>query len=372
MSYSWERIKNILIKEFIQVLRNPRLRLLLFLPPLFQTLVFGYAVTSDVRNISIALYDLDNTPASRELVRDFTYSKYFTVKKVIYTDREEKDLIDHAEVNAVLNIERGFGRALVAGRTAPVQLIIDGTDSNTAAIILNYAGQVIEEYSMRTAPLELKKFPQLDLRPRVWFNENLESRNFYIPGVIALIVTLITLLLSSLSIVREKEIGTIEQLIVSPIRPAELILGKLLPFVLISLFEVILVTVVAVFWFNIPLRGSLLLLFGATLVYVLTTLGVGLFISTIAKTQQEAMMSVFLFIFPAMLLSGFVYPIANMPVWVQYITYLNPLRYFLVILRGIFLKGTGINILWPPLLVLLVLGLSILYLSSLRFKKTLG
>ena len=370
--YSWERIKNILIKEFIQVLRNPRLRLLLFVPPLFQTLVFGYAVTSDVRNISIALYDLDNTPASRELARSFTYSKYFNVKNVISTDREEKDLIDHAAVNAVLSISPGFGREVAAGRTAPVQLIIDGTDSNTAAIILNYAGQVGELYSARIVPAVIKGLPRVDLQPRVWFNENLESRNFYVPGVIALIVTLITLLLSSLSIVREKEIGTIEQLIVSPIRPAELILGKLLPFVLISLLEVTLVTAVAVFWFAIPLRGSLLLLLGATLVYVMTTLGVGLFISTIAKTQQEAMMSVFLFIFPAMLLSGFVYPIANMPGWIQYITYLNPLRYFLVILRGVFLKGSGINILWPSLLVLLVLGLSVLYLSSLRFKKRLS
>ena len=214
--------------------------------------------------------------------------------------------------------------------------------------------------------------PDIDLRTRSWFNENLESRNFYIPGVIVLIVTLITLLLTAMAVVREKEIGTIEQLIVSPLRPVELILGKLLPFAIIGLADAVLVTLVGVLWFHVPVRGSLLLLLACTILFLMTTLGIGLFISTLCNTQQEAMMSAFFFFFPALLLSGFIFPIYNMPTVIQYITFLNPLRYFLVIVRGIFLKGIGIEILWPQMLALLIMGIAVLTISSLRFRKRLG
>ena len=210
------------------------------------------------------------------------------------------------------------------------------------------------------------------MRDRRWFNENLESKNYYLPGVIALIVSIMSLLLSSMAIVREKEIGTMEQLIVSPIKPIELILGKLTPFVIIAVVQVTMITLVGVLWFKIPIRGSLVLLFGTTFIYLLTTLGSGLLISTVCATQQEAMMSVFLFFFPATLLSGFAYPIANMPKIIQYITYINPLRYYLVILRSIFLKGVGLNVLWDETLALLVIGIFVLTLSTLRFRKRLG
>lgn len=375
----FERIKHILIKEFIQIFRDPRMKAVIFIMPMIQVMVFGYAVTTDVKRIPTAVYDLDSTPDSRNLIREFTYSNYFDVKKDISTDEDQKALIDKSVVNAVIRINRGFSADLKANKTARFQLIVDGTDSNTASIILTYANQIVERYSTKVLGNRSKvmldrinRFPKIQVRTRSWFNENLESRNFYVPGVIALIVMLITLLLTSMAIVREKEIGTIEQLIVSPIRPFELILGKLVPFAIIGLIDALLVTLVGVLWFNVPIRGNLLLLLGSTVLYLLTTLGVGLFISTMSGTQQEAMMSTFFFYFPAVLLSGFMFPIANMPKVIQWITYLNPLRYFLVILRGIFLKGSGIYILWPQMLALLVMGVAILMMSSMRFQKRLG
>lgn len=375
----FERIKHILIKEFIQIFRDPRMKAVIFIMPLIQVMVFGYAVTTDVKDISTAIYDLDQSSQSRSLIREFTYSGYFDVKRNIATDKEQESLIDKSFVNVVIRINRGFAQDLGANRTAQVQLIVDGTDSNTASIILNYANQIVEKYSSviknKRAKMLLQRpndFPKIELKTRAWFNDNLESRNFYVPGVIALIVMLITLLLTSMAIVREKEIGTIEQLIVSPIRSYELIIGKLLPFAVIGLVDAVLVTLVGVLWFKVPIQGNILLLFGSTCLYLLTTLGVGLFISTLASTQQEAMMSTFFFYFPAVLLSGFMFPIANMPKIIQYVTYLNPLRYFLVILRGIFLKGSGVNILWPQMLALLIMGIGILTMSSMRFQKRLG
>lgn len=375
----FERIKHILIKEFIQIFRDPRMKAVIFFMPLIQVMVFGYAVTTDVKNISTAIYDLDQSSQSRSLIREFTYSGYFDVKRNITTDKEQERLIDKSLVNVVIRINRGFAKDLGANKTAQIQLIVDGTDSNTASIILNYANQIIDKYSSgilsKRAKTMLQKphhFPKIELKTRAWFNDNLESRNFYVPGVIALIVMLITLLLTSMAIVREKEIGTIEQLIVSPIRSYELIIGKLLPFAMIGIVDAVLVTLVGVLWFKVPIEGNIFLLFGSTCLYLLTTLGVGLFISTLASTQQEAMMSTFFFYFPAVLLSGFMFPIANMPKIIQYVTYFNPLRYFLVILRGIFLKGSGVTILWPQMLALFIMGIGILTLSSMRFQKRLG
>ena len=374
-----QRLLAMLIKEFKQIFRDPRMKTVIFVAPLIEMIVFGYAATTDVRNIPTAIYDLDNTPASRDVIRAFTYSKYFVPEYYIQTDRQQRDLIDKSLVNVIIRFNRGFAKDLNGGKSAQVQFIVDGTDSNTASVILGYAGRIIERYSgkfqnerrevlLRT----IGQLPQVDLRSRAWFNPNLESRNYYVPGIVAMIATLTTLLLSAMAIVREKEIGTIEQLIVSPLRPTELILGKLLPFGIIAIVEIVFIIAAGVLWFKIPLQGSLLLLFAAALIYLLTSLGVGLFISTISSTQQEAMMSTFLFFFPAVLLSGFIFPIANMPRIVQYLTYFNPLRYFMAIVRGIFLKASGIEILWPQMLALLIMGISILTISSLRFHKRLG
>jgi ABC-2 type transport system permease protein len=377
--HMFERIRAIIVKEFLQVLRDPRMRMTIFVSPVIQILVFGYAANTDVRNIPTAVYDLDNTPESRELIRAFTYSNYFHAKYSIATDREQNDLINRARVSAVLRFDRGFGRDLEGNRSAQFQLILDATDSNTAGIILSYANQIVVRYNddalWSRARVYLKKndiFPSVEMRDRSWFNTNLESKNYYIPGVICLMITVMTLILTSMAIVREKEIGTMEQLIVSPLRPIELILGKLTPFAIIALVEVLMITVVGAWWFSVPVHGSVALLLACTMIYLLTILGIGLFISTLSATQQEAMMSTFLFFFPANLLSGFMYPIENMPVPIQYFTYLNPLRYYLVILRGIFLKGIGIGILWPQMAALLVYGLVVIVLSSLRFRKTLG
>ncbi|MBI5603734.1 MAG: ABC transporter permease [Deltaproteobacteria bacterium] len=372
------RLKEILIKEFIQIFRDPRSRGIVFVMPIFQMVLFGYAVTTDVRHVATGIYDLDNSVASREVIARFVHSGYFDVEAWVSREEEVRNLVDHGRVQALIRLNKGFEEDLKAGRKGVIQLIVDGTDSNTAAIVLNYSNKIMAQYSqevlvqrfLRQGGLN-QKLNLVELESRAWFNENLESRNFYVPGVIALLVMLITLLLTSMAVVREKEIGTMEQIMVTPITPKEFILGKTLPFALISLIDVILITLVAVFWFEVPIRGSLGLLLLATILYFMTTLGIGLFISTVSRTQQQAMMSAFFFQFPAVLLSGFVFPIANMPEPVQWLTFLNPLRYFLVVIRGIFLKGVGLTILWPHLLALAVMGSLVLWLASKRFRKTM-
>ncbi|MBI3894313.1 MAG: ABC transporter permease [Acidobacteria bacterium] len=374
----FERIRHILVKEFIQVFRNPRTRFVIFLPPVVQLLVFGYAATMDLRNVQLAVHDLDNSVTSRELISRFVQSGYFNIAEYITDNDRARHLLDTGRARAVLHLEKGFQGKVQAGQVAPVQLILDGTNSSTAGVVLNYSAKITTQFSQellnRRLTRQMGRVPTLGeirLETRAWFNENLESRNFYIPGIIAMIVTLVTLLLTSMAVVREKEIGTMEQLLVTPIRPIEFILGKTLPFALIAFADVVLITTIGVFWFDVPIRGSLLLLFLATALYLMTTLGLGLFMSTVSQTQQQAMMGAFFFYFPTFLLSGFVFPIANMPLIVQWLTFLNPLRYFLEIIRALFLKGVGIGILWPQFLALAVLGTVIFWFTSTRFKKTL-
>ncbi|NLF38915.1 ABC transporter permease, partial [bacterium] len=320
----WERVKHMLIKEFIQILRDPRMKAVIFLMPVIQLLVFGYAVTTDVRDVATGVYDLDNSAVSRELIARFEKSGYFDIVARIEDPAHARDLIDRGAVRAILQVNKGFGNDLRAGRTARLQIVVDGTDSNTAGIVLDYSSRIAGRFAekvlvTRYARLRGKSVEpgRVELRTRAWFNENLESRNFYVPGVIAIIVMLITLMLTSMAVVREKEIGTMEQILVTPIAPTEFILGKTLPFALIGFADVILITVIGVFWFDVPIRGSLLLLFVATALYLMTTLGVGLLISTVSETQQQAMMSTFFFYFPAVLLSGFMFPIENMPEAIQ-------------------------------------------------------
>ncbi|MFA5114818.1 MAG: ABC transporter permease [Candidatus Omnitrophota bacterium] len=374
----FERVRAILIKEFRQIFRDPRMKTVIFISPLIQIILFGYAANRDINYVPTAVYDRDNTKESRELLRDFTYSKYFVPEHYIYSDAEQDKMLNKGVASVVIRIDRGFGRDIKAGKEANIQLAFDGTDSNTAMVVMGYANTIVSNYQYRLLKGEieargwLETFPSVDLKDRAWFNGNLISRNYYLPGVIAMIVTMMSLLLSSMAIVKEKEIGTMEQLIVSPLRSIELIAGKLLPFALISLVQIVLVTALGVLWFHIPLRGDILLLLVSTCIYLFTTLGIGLFISTISSTQQEAMMSVFLFYMPTVLLSGFAYPIANMPKFIQWATIFNPMRYFLVVVRGIFLKGVGIDILWSQLLPLLIIGLAVVILSTLKFHKSLA
>ncbi len=379
------RLKTMLVKEFIQVFRDPRMRIVIFLPPVLQLIVFGYAATTDIRNIRLAVYDQDRSPESRELVERFAASGYFRVAHTAQSPGEMRRHIDAGRVSAALQIDYGFSRELRRQLGTKIQVIVDGTDSNTASVVMSYAQRIVGEYSRYLLERRLRNMPDLppslkqpffkaggiEIQSRAFFNPNLESRNFYVPGIIALLIMLVTLILTCMAIVREREIGTMEQIMVSPIRPFELILGKTLPFALIGYMDVALVTLVGVFLFDVPIRGSIALLLFATTLYLLSSLGIGLFISTISRTQQQAMMTMFFFFVPAILLSGFIFPIANMPPWAQYLTYVNPLRYFLVIIRGIFLRGNGLDVLWPQILALAALGSLVFMFSSLRFRKRL-
>lgn len=383
----WKRIAHIVRKEFLQALREPRMRVVLFLPPLLQLIIFGYAVNLDVERAQIAWIDMDRTPASLELREAFTGSGRFEVVAAPGSVAEAQQFLDHGSVEAAIAVPPGFARDIASGRTTAVQVLVDGTNSNTASIVSSYASTVIASFgnrmlvqqmrgrlvaqTMATSEAARLPGPALTARSRVWFNPDLRSRNYYVPGVIINIITIVTLMLTAMAIVREKEIGTMEQLMVTPVRPVEMIIGKMLPFALVGLFDMFLVTGAGLLLFGIPFRGSLLLLFVCAVLFLMTTLGAGLFISTISETQQQAMMATFFFFMPAFMLSGFAFPIRNMPVAVQWLTYLNPVRYFLEIVRDIFLKGTGIAIIWPQMVALAVFGVSILGLSSLRFHKRL-
>jgi ABC-2 type transport system permease protein len=366
-------------KEFIHIFRDPKMKGVIFLMPIVQVLVFGYAVTTDVKHVATAVYDLDNSVASRELAARFCESGYFDIIEYVDNDSRARELIDRGQARAVLRMNKGFHNDLRAGRHAQLQIIVDGTDSNTAGIILDYSARIVGQFSKKILVTRFTRLQGSAFKPgwvemqtRAWFNENLESRNFYVPGVTAIIVMLITLMLTSMAVVREKEIGTMEQIMVTPITPKEFILGKTLPFAVIGFADVILITAIGVFWFKVPIKGNLLLLFFSTAIYLMTTLGAGLLISTVSRTQQQAMISTFFFYFPAVLLSGFMFPIANMPEVIRWLTYLNPLLYFVVIIRGIFLKGVGVGILWPQMTALAILGLITLWIAPKRFRKTLG
>lgn len=367
----FERIKQMIIKEFIQVFRDRRMIAIVFFTPVMQLLAFGYAVTTDVNNISTAVYDLDKSYESRELMRRLESSGYFNVRYFAESPDEIQELLDRGRITAAIQINMGFSSDLKNNRQTEIQILVDGTDSNTATVAMDYANRVIMKYAKDMGAQRVEPV-KIDLRTRAWYNPDLRSRNYNVPGVIAIVIMLTCLLLTSMAVVREREIGTMEQLMVTPLKPVELMLGKTIPFAIIGFFDVFFVTMVGVFWFDIPIKGPIQLMPLATAIYLLSVLGIGLLISTISRTQQQAMMATFLFYIPAVLLSGFMFPIENMPEIIQYGTYINPLRYFLVIIRGIFLKGNGISILWPQMLSLLALGIIVMTLSSLRFRKRIG
>jgi ABC-2 type transport system permease protein len=381
----WERILQIVRKEFRQTLREPRARAILIGPPILQLLVFGHAVNLDVERARIGWMDQDATPASRELRAAFEGSRYFDVVSYPSTDAELIHALDSGAARAVVRVHAGFGTDVGRRRGAAVQILVDGTDSNTASIVSSYAARIVAGYGNRVAVRQQQALlagrtpdgavslhvPQVRSEARVWFNPDLRSRNYFVPGIIASIILLVTLMLTSMAIVREKEIGTMEQLMVTPIRPLELILGKTLPFACVGLGNMIMVTLLGLAIFRVPFRGSALLLLVSTILFLMSSLGAGLFISTISNTQQQAMMSSFFFFQPAFMLSGFAFPIRNMPEPVQWLTFINPVRYFMEIARGLFLKGSGFETLWPQMLALLALGVTILGLSVLRFHKRL-
>jgi ABC-2 type transport system permease protein len=373
------RVRYLFVKELIQVLRDKRLRVTLIFPPIFQLIIFGYAANLDVKYIRTAVRDLDQSVDSRDLIARFSSSKYFDIVSFPQTPEEIEGLIKKGDIALSIEIPSGFSRKLKKGDTATLQIILDGTESNTAMIALGYAGGILSEYSTTAMVKRLNRegvvsFEEagVEVEHRTWFNPNFESRLFYVPGVIASIAFLIPIILTAQAIVREREIGTLEQIMVTPIRSWELVVGKTLPFALLGLLDVIMIALIGIFWFEVPLRGNPLILLLGTVLFLMSSVGVGLFISTISSTQQQAQISTFFFAMPAFILSGFAFPLENMPEWLQYITYINPLRYFLIIIRGVFLKGIGLDILWPQILALAVLGGLMILLSSLRFQKRLN
>jgi len=368
------------------MLRHPRMRVMLFLPPVLQLIIFGYAVNLDVEEVRLGWMDADRTPLSRELLAGFTGSGRFVLAAQPENDDQARRLLDDGSIHAIVRVLPGFGEDLTRGRTGSVQLLIDGANPNSASLISAYSTQVVSRFAAtiggarqrpaiqaRVASLGVLSLraPQLSTQTRIWFNPELKSRNFFIPGVVSNILLVVTVTLTAMAIVREKEIGTIEQLMVTPIRPLELIIGKIIPAAFVGLVDVLLITTAAVAVFQVPFAGSGLLLFACSLLFLLTSLGAGLLISTISRTQQQAAMSAFLFAAPAFMLSGFVFPIRNMPQAIQYATYLNPLRYFVEIVRGIMLKGAGFDLLLPHMTILFIYGVAIMILSAARFRKRL-
>jgi ABC-2 type transport system permease protein len=365
-------VGHIVRKELLELRRDPRLFSLVIMAPIVQLTMLGYAATTDVRDVPMIVVDQDRTSDSRALVSRFEASENFVLVDSVTSIGHVDEYLDTGRAWMALAIPADYSERIRSGRPTSVQVVADGTDANSTNVALGYAGSLIASYAreLGAAAGLVPPTPLIAAEVRVWFNPELESRYFMIPGILALLLLVITTNLSSMAIVRERELGTLEQLNVTPIARWELIAGKLLPYGLIGLVDVLLVVAVALLWFEVPLRGSFLLLMAMCVVYLLTTLGLGLFVSTISATQQQAMMtSSFFFLIPMVFLSGFVFPIENMPAWIQPATYLIPLRYFLVILRGIFLKGVGLETLWPQALALLAWGVAILALAVLRSSK---
>jgi ABC-2 type transport system permease protein len=345
--------------------------------PILQVLLLGYAATTDIKYSNLVVCDMDRSVESRELIRSFTNSNYFVLKYAVDVPDDVDYYIDQGAATVALIIPPNFGDKVLGRQSAPLQMIFDGSDANGANILLAYANQIVASYAQSimldvASLVKGVRVGRIMPEPRVWFNPDLKSQNFMVPGVVALVLMIITMTLTSLGIVKEKEIGTLEQLLVTPIKPYQLILGKLIPFIIIGAVDMCIVLAIAHFWFEVPLLGSLSLLFGLSGLFILTTLGLGIFISTIAKSQQQAMLiAQFFFFMPFMFLGGFAFPIENMPVVIQWFSYLIPLRYFLVIVRGIFLKGSDMAQLWPQAAALAAFGIAILTLSIVRFKSRL-
>jgi len=370
MRESLERALAIAGKELIAISRDPKLLRLVFISPLVQLMVFGYAVSTDVRNTRTFVVDHDHTAESRALVESMTSSGYFRVVGRSDRPRDLVAALDGGRAVVGLQIPPGYAADLHRPGGAKVQLLLDGTNSNVATVALGYAEQIVRTYGLAHATVAWH--PPVDLRERAWYNPALLSRIFNVPAVIGSIMLLISLLLTALAVVREREIGTLEQLMVSPVTPRELIVGKTLPFAAIALFDMALITTVALLWFHVPFTGSFLLLLVAALLFLLSSLGLGLLISTISSTQQEAFLATFMLFMPTMLLSGFMFPVSSMPVVFQWLTLLNPLRHYLEIVRAVFLKAAGFRALWFQFTALFVMGTVVMVLAASRFRKTVA
>ncbi len=372
------RILAIMRKEFIHIRRDPRTLAIVLILPIFQLVMFGYAVTSDVKHLPMAVLDHDRTPASRALAEAYRTSLYFDLNFYVQNDQELARLIDSGQARAGLIIPPGYGASLARRERAAISLIIDGSDPTVANTALASAasigqahGATIIEHTMRQGGVNLDALPGVEVRTRVWYNPNMISANYMVPALIGLILQTMTALLTAVAIAREREQGTLEGLIITPIRAAELMIGKIVPYVMVAFTAMIEILVVGTLWFKVPINGSVLLLVTLAGLFLLSALGIGLLVSTVARTQQEAMMLAFFTILPSVFLSGFMFPIASMPVPLQWASKLIPLTYFLIIDRGIVLKGNSMDILYPQALALAAFGTVILTLAVARFRKRL-
>jgi len=376
---SIRRVGQMLRKEFIQTLRDPHTRFLLVGPPVVQMFVFGYAATLEVKHVSLAVLDLDNTQESRELVAHLSASRYFEIKEHAATREALREGIDRGDFLVALEIDSGFAQRLRNGQGAPLQALVDASNSNTALVGLGYLNQVGAQFAgdyeadrlRRTAPQLALSLPQVNLEIRPWFNEGLNSQWFFVPGVIGNVLMIMVMMLTAFAVVREREIGTLEQIMVTPIRRWEFILGKTVPFFLIGCFDATLITLIGTLWFGVPLRGKVAVLALGLMTYMLAALGLGLLLSTVSANQQQAMISSFFFVMPMITLSGFGNPISSMPLFLQRLTYVDPVTYAMVVLRGVFLKGVGLEVLWPDIAAMSGLGAFLLSVSVLRFHKSL-
>ncbi|HUK61292.1 MAG TPA: ABC transporter permease [Stellaceae bacterium] len=373
----FERIAHITVKEFIQLWRDKWGRFRLIVPPLLQMLVFGYAATFEIYNVQMAVLDFDHTQESRELVSRFAFSPYFHLQRIAGRDSTVADTIESGEVPLALVIHAGFAKALTKGGSAPVEVVVDGTNSNTALVALGYVGAITSQfsadYAAKTSARETSsaRAVTVSLEPRPWFNPDLNSRWFFVPGVIATITIVMVVNLCAFAVVREREMGTLEQIMVTPIRSSEFILGKTVPFFLVGLGIVALIAGTGIVWFDVPFTGNPFVLLLGTALFLLCALALGLLISTVCRTQQQAFAANFLVLNPLYILSGFAFPISSMPMALQWITALDPLRFYLVVIRATFLKGVGLADLWPYMASMAVLGAALLALSVLRFRKSL-
>jgi ABC-2 type transport system permease protein len=373
-----QRLFRMLIKEFLQMLRDPRMRVVIFGVPVIQMTIMAFALTTDVTDIRLAVLDMDKTPASRQLISAFTASRYFQVTYSLSAQSEIAPLLDKSAVRAVLQIPAGFSRDMYSDKSGTIQLLTDGTDSNSTAIVLGYAGYIVNDYNDQKLMERLGRKGittppvQIGTETRAWYNANQESHFYYVPSLIATMLYIFSLLLTSIGIVREKEIGTIEQVMVTPIRGIEFILGKTIPYMITGYISMSFMLIVAFLIFGVHVKGSLFLLYGLTGIYLAGNMGIALIISGSAATQQQALLTSFLVLMPSVMLSGFMFPISNMPDPVRYATVFNPMRWYLDILRGIVMKDVGIAALWPAILAQLGLSLTFLTIAIGRFKKTLS
>ena len=373
------RIMPIVIKELLELRRDKAARFLLVVPPILQMLIFGYAATFEVHHVSTAILDLDHSQESRDLIARFTSSSRFDVVHVAQSQQQINAAIDASDAAVALVIHAGFAEVLRKGQGASIAVIVDGTNSNTALIALGYINTIATGFAQDYAANLMQREQgargmrqvQVTLEQRPWFNPDLNGRWFFVPGVIGTLTLIIVVNLTAFAIVREREVGTLEQIMVSPVRPVEFIVGKTVPFFLVGLGEVALVVTVGLVWFRIPFVGNPFVMLLGTTLFLLSTLAVGLLISTVCSTQQQAFSTNFFVLSPFFILSGFAFPIASMPLVLQWFTYINPLRYYLVVIRGTLLKGVGVSVLWPDFAAMAILALVLLTLSILRFRKTL-